>query len=492
MSKDLGFDSLEAVLSLRPDYDLLWSICEMAVRLPFHAVRRHWTALETEVGFHAPSPRSARAAVALATAAISASREADDLSGTLLGIAIAAARIGIADAASVGLRDLSGHIVAGFAVGRIAATVPNGQARTKARRLALHLLMEVADWTPDGDDPVREIASGLSECRPWMVIDRAVVDELASRAVRPSQTVSPPEPVNARVLLKGRIPDASDRETKSIIERYRAVLEQPVPSVVVTASGIDEAMRSLAAEMPHFATATSAIHGDLTLAASLGGPVHARPLLLVGPPGLGKSRWCRRLGELLGVPMRRLSLAGAADSRLLTGTARGWSTATPGGVVEAVVASGVANPILLGDELDKAGGSERNGRIHDALLALLERETARSWFDECLRCDVDLSGVTWLFTANSLAGLPSPLLSRIRVIPVSQPPVDAFTVTLDSILAEVGNERGVDPMMLPQLTPEAMRTLRTVWSLRPSPRALRTAVDHVLGVLVVHQTVTCH
>lgn len=117
--------------------------------------------------------------------------------------------------------------------------------------------------------------------------------------------------------------------------------------------------------------------------------------------------------------------------------------------------TGTGNPVIVIGELEKAGGSDRNGRLHDTLLALLEPETAVAWPDECLQASRDLSQVSWVCTANTVTGFPAPLLSRVRIIHTGTPHPAHWPALLEGLRRDLAEDLGVPLDALPCQEPEA-------------------------------------
>ncbi|GEM_PF-1842154 len=245
---------------------------------------------------------------------------------------------------------------------------------------------------------------------------------------------------------------------------------------------LQQIQRILDDEFPWFRKVTHHIIQQLVFRAHGDGIFGFRPLLLLGSPGVGKTRYTRRLSDISRVPWRLIGLAGRADNKDITGTARGWNSACPGIPLRTIAQEKVANPIILLDEIDKAGGSDHNGRVHDALIPLLERSSASTHQDEFLQVRTDLSHISWIATANSVAMLPGPLLSRFQTIMVEGPkhPED-YRKIIQITAQEFAARHGIRSEFLPRLGPEEMLALRPFMK---NPRRLAKATERLLSVLL--------
>ncbi|TDK50351.1 AAA family ATPase [Antarcticimicrobium luteum] len=179
----------------------------------------------------------------------------------------------------------------------------------------------------------------------------------------------------------------------------------------------DELASRLHTEMPWMAPATEIIWYAMRRSVREGWPgLRLPPLLLDGPPGIGKSYWARRLGEVISAPTAVIEATGENASFGLVGSQRGWSGAQSGRVLETILQARVGNPVIVVDEVEKAGTpTSRNGHtfgLAEALLPLLEPMTAENWSCPYFRVKFDMSWVGWVLTSNTYRLLPEPLLSR--------------------------------------------------------------------------------
>lgn len=293
--------------------------------------------------------------------------------------------------------------------------------------------------------------------------------------VRPENvTVPDPSVIALHRVVVGRLDQTEIRspKLKGLIEPVQAVINTALP--LVTTPPLDRVRTSLIAEFPYAAAVIDVVLGDL-----IGRPtIRVRPLLLVGEPGAGKSRFARRLGEALGLTIWRTDAA-QADGSAFAGTDRRWHSAECCHPLLAIARGKTANPLILLDELDKAGTRNDYGRLWDCLLGLLEPETASRYPDPALQIPLDLSHISYVATVNVFDPLPSPLRDRFRISPFPKPSMADLDALWPGLTQSLAAERGVDSRWIAPLDATERATIAAAWP-GGSVRRLRRIIEAIL------------
>jgi ATP-dependent Lon protease len=214
----------------------------------------------------------------------------------------------------------------------------------------------------------------------------------------------------------GKLPP---REHESLRATYERMLEKGPERFQVKPSGLP-AMAHLYDELPNFHDVLDDLKRQLALCSDSRDALEITPMLLLGPPGVGKTHFAREISQLLGTGMGFVSMSSMTAGWVLSGASSQWKGARPGKVFETLVDGQYANPVMVVDEIDKSNGEHAYDPL-GSLYSLLEHDTAGDFTDEFAEVAIDASQVIWVATANDLRGIPDPILNRMNVFDIEMP-----------------------------------------------------------------------
>lgn len=269
--------------------------------------------------------------------------------------------------------------------------------------------------------------------------------------------------------VERRLDRLPHKEHENLRSTYERMLEKGPERFQVKPSGIP-AMDRLYDDLPNFHEVLDDVKRQLALCQDSRDALEITPMLLLGPPGVGKTHFARELSRLLGTGMGFLSMSSLTAGWVLSGASSQWKGARPGKVFETLVEGQYANPVMVVDEIDKVGGEHAYDPL-GALYSLLEHDTAGSFTDEFAEVPIDASQLIWVATANDERSLPEPILNRMNVYEVQAPDRDAARRIAARLYAGIradhdwGQRFELEPQddVLDQLSSMTPREMRRAW-----------------------------
>lgn len=273
--------------------------------------------------------------------------------------------------------------------------------------------------------------------------------------------------------LKNRSADADSRNRMrsicdDLVERGGYRPYSRVPDLDVFAA--------LEKNYPNFSETIGIVRSAVALAKLGNGILEMPPLLLVGPPGIGKTQLANELAKLFETDFLEIRMETEQSGAGISGSSEFWSNTQTGQLFDVLTTGRTANPIVLLDELDKAGGDSRFNPV-GGLYSLLERETAQRFEDQSIRgLKIDASAVIWVITANDATLIPEPILSRVVMQHIRPPTKPESIVIAYSIYASIRGSRPWGEYFSPQLSCDVAEELSNM-----EPRQMKVSLLNAFG-----------
>lgn len=209
-----------------------------------------------------------------------------------------------------------------------------------------------------------------------------------------------------------------------------------------------DAVLALQNSHPHFSEVIQFVADRIAMQKLSRRPVRLPPMMLFGPPGVGKTHFCEALAAVLHVPVRRHPMDQAETSSALLGSDLSWGNTRYGLVFELLALGDHANPVVILDELDKAGRTySSSGSLTSptsVLHSLLEPVSALRVRDISVDIELDASLITWIATANYPWLVAPTLRSRMKEFLIQMPTAEQSLLVATSVVAQAIRDSGIN------------------------------------------------
>ena len=285
------------------------------------------------------------------------------------------------------------------------------------------------------------------------------------------------------IVVCEEIGDIKSNEGRSLKSRYEGIVGTPLPF-----SGnflnLDSSYDYFMEKYPWAKETINLVFGQICLS-GVDEKFRLPNILVYGSPGCGKTKLLSELADKLEMNFGLFPCGGSNDSSGLLPVARGWSTSKACGPIQLMLQGNNCNPVIVLDEIEKAQQvASKNTTLSSSLLSMMSNNGV--YYDTCLQSNVNLAYVSYMATANSLEGLPEPLLDRFFVVNMNSPSNMHFDLIMSNVMDSEAGRLGVSMGQLPKLEDWEVDALRVFLEGKtPSIRSLEKSYRLLIGAKIM-------
>lgn len=291
--------------------------------------------------------------------------------------------------------------------------------------------------------------------------------------------------------------DACTAECEENIRRVVSKLKGGVRYVAATDEKAAR-IKELAKKYPNMETVIKYILQSFeTASLKANHEIAFKPIVLVGGPGCGKTSFVSELCEIImGRKGLKVDLGNDTAAFTFSGSDPSFKQARHGLIIESMFAESkgqgpLKNPVIHFDELDKVKGGQ-DYSVETLFYSILERSTARRFFDNYIGINVDASGINYIFTANKLEGIPAPIINRLRVFNIENYTHEQLKeCVIDNCYKAWLFNNGMEAQWLPKVLSPYIKE-RILEECHDDPRSIEDAITSVFSATLREDSESGH